>query len=72
MQMTITLPDRIGAALNKAASEFDLDGPTYLKQLLFAAATSAQGVTVKLDLPPVPQREASELPLFSSGEAESA
>lgn len=61
--MTLTIPDRIGAALRTRAAEFEMDSPGFLKSLLFAATQSPEGVVLKLDLPPLPK---VELPLFDA------
>lgn len=64
MQMTLTISDRLGAALKaKAAAEFGMEAPEYLKNVLFAAAQSPEGVVLKLELAPLPK---GEVPLFDA------
>lgn len=62
MKLTMTLPDRIGAALTAAGAEMDLEASEYLKSMLFAAAHSPQGVTLRLELPPLPK---GDVPLLT-------
>lgn len=70
--MTITLPPRIEEALNNKGAEFGQPGHEYLKNMLFAACHAAEGVTLKLDLPPPVTRDAPLLELMekSSGDPE--
>lgn len=63
MRVTMTLPPRIGAALEAASKELGLEAAEYLKSMLFAAAHAPQGVTLKLDLPPAVK---SDLPLLEA------
>ena len=63
MQMTLTIPDRIGNALKAKAAEFEMQAPDFVKSLLFAATQSPQGVVLKLELAPLAK---AELPLFDA------
>lgn len=63
MRLTITLPDRLGQALENRAAELEQDAAGYLKSLLFAAAYAPQGVVLALTLPPVAK---SDLPLLEA------
>lgn len=65
MKVTITLPKRIGQALQKAADEFEMPVPDFLKSVLFAAGNLQSGYTLKLELPPVEKTAEPELPLFN-------
>ena len=65
--MTITLSPRIEAALNSKGAEYDQPGHEYLKNILFAACHSSEGVLLKLNLPPpVIERDPAQ-PLLSLG-----
>lgn len=63
MQMTLTIPDRVGNALKAKAAEFDMPMPDFVKSFLFAATQSPQGVVLKLELAPLPK---VDLPLFDA------
>ena len=60
--MSMTLPDRVHAALVSAAKEFEMEAPDFLKSFLFNAAQSKDGATLKLVLPP-PVENPNELKL---------
>lgn len=64
MKITMTLPTRVGQALQAAADEFEMAAPDFLKSVLFAAGNLQSGYTLKLDLPPVKKPAEPELPLF--------
>lgn len=68
--MTITLPERVEAALNNKGAEFGQPGHEYLKNMLFAACHAAEGVNLKLDLPPVKPQEAPLLELMEQRPSE--
>jgi len=68
MKLTITVPKRIGQALQKAADEFEMTAPDYLKSVLFAAGNMPHGYVLKLDLPPVDRTADPELPLFTEND----
>lgn len=61
MQITITVPDRIGEALESKGGELDMKAAELLKHLLFCACHAPEGVVLRLTLPPLP---AGEVPLF--------
>lgn len=63
MQMTLTIPDRVGNALKALAAEFDMQTTDFVKSFLFAATQSPQGVVLKLELAPLPK---VDLPLFDA------
>lgn len=63
MKLTMPLPPRIGAALQARADEFEMPAAEYLKSVLFAAS-QPNGMTLKLELPPVTRQADPELPLF--------
>ena len=61
--LTVTLSDRVHAALTRKGAEIDLDAPGYLRFALTAAGVQASGFLLQLELPPLPKGDA---PLFEA------
>lgn len=67
MTLTITISDRLGQAVKNKGAEFELDGPGYVKAMLFAATQAQAGVLLQLDLPPMSLENDPALPLLPLG-----
>ncbi len=62
--LSMTLPDRVHAALTTAGDEFGMTASEFLNAFLFTAATTPAGALLNLRLPPLPKADDEpQLPL---------
>jgi|GEM_PF-6171833 len=61
--LTVTLSDRVHAALTRKGAEIDLDAPGYVRFALTCAGVQEAGFLLQLDLPALPKGDA---PLFEA------
>lgn len=65
--LSVTLPDRIHAALTTRGAELEQDAAGFVRTFFITAGTQPDGACLKLDLPPVPK---GEVPLFEQAGVE--